>query len=297
MLPDGRIFRVTGQPHPRGAIAFLFEDISVQVATERQRRQDVSLNQSILNGLPDAVAVISPSGIVNFANTALGDLFGTEFCETLVCHGIPDLPESKLIISDPTDFWPKLKTYVATPMRRAPWEQQLTAEDNTKILAKVSTMPDGSTLAVFKANTKFAGEVLPALDCAPDPLHFATLENMLRQREISLDHSGFDIDSVDQLDAPKMRRILWYLVIAVANSCRKGGKLVLLLRVEGQYNALSCNVSEADHVEVVQENVAENLLKSLTAQPDGRNSWTYDAENGRHTVSFKARNRLKLSAL
>ncbi len=296
-LPDGRVFRVTGQPHPRGAVAFLFEDISAQVAIERQHRLEVSLNQSILNGLSDGVVVVNASGMVKFTNTALADLFGVEFCETLVSRGIPELPESKLMISDTTDFWPKLKTYVAAPKRLAPWEQLLTAENNTKILADVSTLPDGSTLVVFKANTKIAGEDLPTMDGVPDPLHFANLENMLCQREISFDHSGFDVDCVDQENTIKMRRILWYLAISAANSCRKGGKIALSSRVEGQYTALSCHVSEADHVEGVQENVAGNLLKSLTAQPDGRNSWAYDAEVDPYTVSFKAQNRLKLSAL
>jgi PAS domain-containing protein len=76
VLPDGRVFRVTGQPHPRGAVAFLFEDISTQVAIERQHRQEMSMSQSILNGMPDAVAVVSASGMVSVTNEALSDLFG-----------------------------------------------------------------------------------------------------------------------------------------------------------------------------------------------------------------------------
>ena len=296
VLPDGRVFRVTGQPHPRGAVAFLFEDISVQVTIERQHRLEVSLNHSILNGLAEAVAVVSASGVVKFTNTALDDLFGVEFCETLVSRGIPEQPESKSMISDTADFWPRLKTYVAAPKRLAPWEQMLTAKDNTKILAAVSTLPGGSTLVVFKANTKIAGDGLLAMGGVPDPLHFTNLESMLRQRELSLDRSGFDISCVDQ-DAVKMRRILWYLTISIANSCRKGGEIVLTSTIEGQCTSLSCHVSEADHVDVVQENVAGNLLRSLIDQPDGRNSWAYDAKADPNTVSFKAQKPLKLSAL
>ncbi len=296
VLPDGRVFRVTGQSHPRGAVAFLFEDISAQVAIARRHRSEVSLNQSILNGLSDAVAVVSPSGMVKFTNTALADLFGVEFCESLINHGIPEPLESKLMISDTTDFWPKLKAYVAAPKRLAPWEQQLTAEDNTKILADVSSLPDGSTLVVFNAKTKITGKVLPVPD-APDPLYFANLESMLRQRDVSFDHSGFDLDCVDPADMVKMRRILWYLTISAANNCRKGGEIVLSSRVEGQYTALSCHVSEEYYMDGVHENVAGNLLKSLADQPDSRNSWAYDAKVDPYTVSFKAQKPLKLSAL
>ncbi len=297
VLPDGRVFRVTGRPHPKGAVAFLFEDISAQVAIERQHRTEMSLNQSILNGLSDAVAVISVAGEVKFTNVALDDLFGAEFCETLDNSGVSDLPESKLAISDANGFWPRLKAYVSAPNRPAPWEQSLTVEDNTKVLAGISTLPDGSTLVVFKANSKVNGGVLPEADLALDPLHFANLENMLWQREISLDHTGFDPDFVDQEDMVKMRRILWYLTISAANSCRKGGEITLSSLIEGQYTSLSCQISDTDHVDGERTNVAENLLGSLIGQPDGRNSWTYDAEADPFTVSFKAQKPLKLSAV
>ena len=144
---------------------------------------------------------------------------------------------------------------------------------------------------------KMGGEILPAADGENDPLHLGNLENMLRQREITLDHSGFDFDCVDLDDAVKSRRILWYLAISAANSCRKGGSVALSSRVEGQYTSLSCYVSEENHVDAGQENVAGSLLKSLTDQPDGRNYWEYDAEADPYTVSFKAQKPLKLSAL
>ncbi len=35
-LPSGKIFRVTGRPHPQGALAFLFEDISSSIILERK---------------------------------------------------------------------------------------------------------------------------------------------------------------------------------------------------------------------------------------------------------------------
>ena len=295
VLPDGRIFHVTGQPHPRGAVAFLFEDISAQVAIERQHRLELSLNKNVLNGLSDGVVVVNPSGVVKFANAALGDIFGVKFRESLVSHGISDLLESTCILSDTADFWPKLKAYVAAPNRLASWEQRLTVEGTAKILADVSTLPDGFTLVVFKAEPKVAGEGLPVMAGVSDPILFANLISMLSQREILLDHSRFDIDCLDHEDTVKTRRILWYLVISAANCCRKDGKVVLSSCVEGQCTSLSCHVSDADYAKGAQENVAGNLLKSLAAQSDERNSWEYDAEVDPYTVSFRAQKRMKLS--
>ena len=297
VLPDGRVFRVTGRPHPRGAVAFLFEDISAHVATERQRRAEESLNQSILNGLTDAVAVVRASGMVTSTNTALHDLFGADFCEALATCGIADLPDNNLVFSDTTGFWPKLATHVASSKRRAPWEHLLTAGGDTRTLADVSTLPDGATLVVFKDGNRLDNTASSTTDGEPDSLHFGNLENMLRQREITLDHSGFDPSCVARENVIKVRRVLWYLVVSAANSCRKGGTIALTSCVEGQSTNFACGVSKADSDEGTRENIAGRLIQSLTTQHDSRNSWTYDVEVDPLAVSFKAQKQLKLSAL
>ncbi|WP_297971535.1 PAS-domain containing protein, partial [uncultured Amaricoccus sp.] len=48
-LPSGKIFRVTGRPHPQGALAFLFEDISSAIILERKYRSELELSQATLD--------------------------------------------------------------------------------------------------------------------------------------------------------------------------------------------------------------------------------------------------------
>ena len=48
-LPSGKIFRVTGRPHPQGALAFLFEDISTAIELERRYRSELELSQATLD--------------------------------------------------------------------------------------------------------------------------------------------------------------------------------------------------------------------------------------------------------
>ena len=48
-LPSGKIFRVTGRPHPQGALAFLFEDISTAIMLERKYRSELELCQATLD--------------------------------------------------------------------------------------------------------------------------------------------------------------------------------------------------------------------------------------------------------
>lgn len=69
-LSNGLTYRISGRPHPDGAIAFLFEDISSEVSLTRRFRSQLEVLQTVLDGLPQAVAVFSPSGVLSFANGA-----------------------------------------------------------------------------------------------------------------------------------------------------------------------------------------------------------------------------------
>lgn len=56
-LPGGQTYRVTGRPHPDGAIAFLFEDITSETTLSRRFRADISLGINAMDALGDAIAV------------------------------------------------------------------------------------------------------------------------------------------------------------------------------------------------------------------------------------------------
>lgn len=299
-LPDGRIFRVSGQPHPRGAVAFLFEDISASVANDRQRYIEAQISQSILDELPDAVAIIQPSGLASFTNAKFIELFGKEFCETLRGHGISDPSKDTLLGRDVAAFWSRLRDSVSMTENLAPWKQWLTDQDGGDMLANVSTLPDGSTLVIFRKKISVTGEISTSteeISIPVDPLNLDKLVQMLRQRSISLDQSGFDPACSELEDTAKMRRILWYLVINASDNCRSGGHITLSSEVEGQFTRLSCYVRKEDRLDDVHGNLAASLLKQTVEQPDAKNIWTYEDEVGSFSVSFKSKMSLSLSVL
>lgn len=82
-LPTGQTYRVTGRPHPDGAIAFLIEDISSEVSLTRRFRAEVELGHKVLDTLTDAVAVFTPTATLALTNAAYADLWGTDPRETL----------------------------------------------------------------------------------------------------------------------------------------------------------------------------------------------------------------------
>ncbi|MEQ9692768.1 PAS-domain containing protein [Shimia sp. SDUM112013] len=69
-LPSGVTYRVIGRPHPDGAIALLFEDITSEVSLSRRFRAELELGQSILDALESPVAVFSQSGEMTFCNAS-----------------------------------------------------------------------------------------------------------------------------------------------------------------------------------------------------------------------------------
>ncbi len=77
-LPNGQTYRVTGRPHPDGAVAFLFDDITSEIAITRQFRSDLSLGYAVLDRLEDALAVFDASGKIIMTNQAYRDLWGGE---------------------------------------------------------------------------------------------------------------------------------------------------------------------------------------------------------------------------
>src|SRR5690606_28271490 len=83
-LPSGQTYRVTGRPHPDGAVAFLFEDITTEISLTRKFRSDLLLGAQVLNGIEDALAVFAPGGQMVLSNEAYDRMWGAS------CTSLPE---------------------------------------------------------------------------------------------------------------------------------------------------------------------------------------------------------------
>ena len=90
-LPSGKIFRVTGRPHPQGALAFLFEDISTAIMLERRYRSELEISQATLDRVSEAVAVFDASGTLVFVNAAFESLWGLDPMARLDGPGVAEM--------------------------------------------------------------------------------------------------------------------------------------------------------------------------------------------------------------
>lgn len=73
-LPGGQTYRITGRPHPGGAIALLIEDISTAMTLTRKFRAEIDLGRDIIEHLGLPVCVLSREGEVITASAACRDL-------------------------------------------------------------------------------------------------------------------------------------------------------------------------------------------------------------------------------
>jgi len=108
-LPSDLTYRVAGRPHPDGAVAFLFEDISAEISLARRFRLQLDLRQSTLDQLDTAIAVVRGDHILAFCNTAFSRMWGIDpdssFADITV-HDLRRVCES--VHQDPA-FWTRVE--------------------------------------------------------------------------------------------------------------------------------------------------------------------------------------------
>lgn len=117
-LPTGQTYRVTGRPHPEGAVAFLFEDISSAISLQREFRAEIDLGQSVLDGLSDAVAVFSAKGELVASNDAFVTVWGVEPREMLARMTLEQSLELWRKGCEPSSVWQEIEHLAASIHQR-----------------------------------------------------------------------------------------------------------------------------------------------------------------------------------
>jgi PAS domain-containing protein len=148
-LPSGLTYKVTGRPHPDGAIAFLIEDISSEISLTRQFRSELELSQCVIDTLEDAIAVFSQNGVLTFCNAAYRTMWKSDpdssFAEMTVVDATRQWQEQ----CRPSPLWGELRDFVVQGSDRATWEMDILHKNGTQIHCRVAPVSGGSTLISF----------------------------------------------------------------------------------------------------------------------------------------------------
>lgn len=148
-LPDGQTYHVTGRPHPDGAVAFLFEDISAEVALTRHFRTELELSQSVFDTLDDAVAVFSTAGELTLSNRAYRELWQVNPDESLVA----DLTEATRHwheMTTPSPVWGDFREFAQQNTDREEWAATVSLRDGRRLHCRFTPHKGGATMAFFR---------------------------------------------------------------------------------------------------------------------------------------------------
>ncbi len=162
VLPSGKVFRVTGRPHPQGALAFLFEDISTSIMLERKYRSELELNQATLDHLNEAVAVFDASGSLSIVNSAFEKLWDVEQTTRLRGPAISDMTAIWSEKCETSPVWAKVTEFATGGDVRTSWAGDVKTLDGRNLQVFLAPMPDASSLVLFR-------EVAAATDAVDVP--------------------------------------------------------------------------------------------------------------------------------
>lgn len=89
-LPDGQTIRVIANPHPRGGVTWVFENLTEKIDLESRYKTAVRVQGETLDNLAEGVAVFGSDGRLQLSNPAFVNLWGLS----------PDLAAEKTHISE-----------------------------------------------------------------------------------------------------------------------------------------------------------------------------------------------------
>ncbi|MCB2127774.1 MAG: PAS-domain containing protein [Rhodobacteraceae bacterium] len=148
-LPTGQTYKVTGRPHPDGAIAFLIEDITGEITLTRHFRSEIELGQAVVDKLDEAIAVFSPGGDLILSNSAYAKLWETDPGAAFGTVTIRDSARLWQSMTASSDLWDDACDFVDGTSERVEWAAEISHKDGRLIYCRVTPIPGGRTLIGF----------------------------------------------------------------------------------------------------------------------------------------------------
>ncbi len=150
-LPSGSVYSVSGRPHPDGAVAFLFEDITAEITLTRRFRSEMDLMQSILDKLADAIAVFADDGTLAFTNYAYQQLWGDSDEVGFASATVLEVTRQWQERCAATPVLGEIRDFVNTRDNRTEWSAELTLKNGGVMSCTINPMQNGATIVRFSA--------------------------------------------------------------------------------------------------------------------------------------------------
>lgn len=158
-LPGGETLRVTGRPHPDGAVAFIFEDISAEITLTRRFRAELEAGRAVFDTLEEAVAVISPAGVLTMSNAAYGHLWGSDPMAGLDQATLSEVLPLWSHRCAPSKVWTEAAAYLRRGPGREPWTAEAMLLDGRALECRFVPLPGGSTKVAFHVAARVSDDI------------------------------------------------------------------------------------------------------------------------------------------
>ncbi|MEP1588204.1 MAG: PAS-domain containing protein [Tateyamaria sp.] len=151
-LDTGHTYRVSGRPHPDGAVAFLIEDITAEISLTRNFRAELELGQSLMDTFEDALAVFSSAGVLTFCNSAYRMMWKMDpdcsFADVTIVDSLKEWQNQ----TAPDPAWADMRDFVMKVGERAPWEADIKHLSQGPYVVRLAPIASGATVIRFIEN-------------------------------------------------------------------------------------------------------------------------------------------------
>lgn len=152
-LDTGQTYRVSGRPHPDGAIAFLIEDISAEVSLARNFRSELEVGQSMMDTFDASIVVFSSSGVLQFCNASYRDMWKLDpdisFVDVTILDSVKDWQRQ----TKPNPSWADIRDFVLKIGERAQWDCEIAWKDGQALDCVIKPIAFGATMLEFQRNS------------------------------------------------------------------------------------------------------------------------------------------------
>ncbi|NKW91485.1 PAS domain-containing protein [Rhodobacteraceae bacterium R_SAG9] len=149
-LPTGVTYKVSGRPHPNGALVFLFEDITAEITVTRRFRSELEQVHSVLDTVESALVLFSPTGQLRMCNQAYRDLWKSDPDRTFAEYTFHDAFQHWQADCQPSPVWAKLKKRILSTSDRSAWSASVSKTTGEVLTVEVTPVAGGVTLLTFK---------------------------------------------------------------------------------------------------------------------------------------------------
>ncbi|WP_189678303.1 PAS-domain containing protein [Seohaeicola zhoushanensis] len=149
-LPSGSVYSVSGRPHPDGAIAFLFEDITAEITLTRRFRSDLEMGQCILDRLDHAIAVFAADGSLTVTNAAYRELWSVDPDNSFAQISVIEATRTWQKQCKASPLWGEIRDFVGLRENRTDWWADVQLTSGEPVSCRIIPLQKGATMVSFQ---------------------------------------------------------------------------------------------------------------------------------------------------